>query len=114
LQNWDALRGSVLSGGQRQRIAIARIVLQNPRILILDEATSALDYESERQVCLNLATEFRDRTILFITHRLTTLKNADVILLVEQGAIVEQGTHTELIADKGRYYCLYHQQEFQV
>jgi ATP-binding cassette subfamily B protein len=107
-------RGSVLSGGQRQRIAIARIVLQNPRILILDEATSALDYESERQVCLNLATEFRDRTILFITHRLTTLKNADVILLVEQGAIVEQGTHTELIADKGRYYCLYHQQEFQV
>jgi ATP-binding cassette subfamily B protein len=104
-------RGSALSGGQRQRIAIARTVLQNPNLLILDEATSALDYESERQVCLNLADAFKGRTVFFITHRLSTIRNADVILMMDQGVIVEQGTHTELMAMKGRYYCLYRQQE---
>ncbi|MEC4817081.1 MAG: peptidase domain-containing ABC transporter [Scytonema sp. PMC 1069.18] len=107
-------RGSALSGGQRQRIAIARTVLQNPRLLILDEATSALDYQSERQVCLNLAEAFRDRTVFFITHRLSTVKNADIILLLDQGALVEQGTHNELMAQRGRYYCLYQQQESQM
>ncbi|GAB1542122.1 hypothetical protein NUACC21_47960 [Scytonema sp. NUACC21] len=107
-------RGSALSGGQRQRIAIARTVLQNPRLLILDEATSALDYQSERQVCLNLAEAFRDRTVFFITHRLSTVKNADVILLLEQGAVVEQGTHDLLMTQRGRYYCLYQQQEAQL
>lgn len=105
-------RGSTLSGGQRQRIAIARTILQNPHLLILDEATSALDYDSERQVCLNLAQEFQGRTVFFITHRLTTIRNSDVILMMAQGAIVEQGTHAELMALKGRYYCLYKQQEF--
>ncbi|GAX42570.1 cyclic nucleotide-regulated ABC bacteriocin/lantibiotic exporter [Tolypothrix sp. NIES-4075] len=104
-------RGSALSGGQRQRIAIARTVMQNPNLLILDEATSALDYNSERQVCQNLAEAFRDRTVFFITHRLTTVKNADVILVMDQGAIVERGTHSELMALKGRYFCLYQQQE---
>jgi ATP-binding cassette subfamily B protein len=107
-------RGSALSGGQRQRIAIARTVLQNPQLLILDEATSALDYHSERQVCLNLAEVFRGRTVLFITHRLSTVKHADVILLLDKGAIVEQGTHAELMTQRGRYYCLYQQQEAQV
>ncbi|MUH01242.1 type I secretion system permease/ATPase [Scytonema sp. UIC 10036] len=123
-------KGSALSGGQRQRIAIARVVLQNPRLLILDEATSALDYQSERQVCLNLAEAFRGsgsspsaqrfqqekeaRTVFFITHRLSTVKNADVILLLDQGAVVEQGTHEELMAQKCRYYCLYQQQELVV
>jgi ATP-binding cassette subfamily B protein len=106
-------RGSALSGGQRQRIAIARTILQNPQLLILDEATSALDYQSERQVCANLATAFRDRTIFFITHRLSTVRPADVILLMDQGVVVEQGTHEELMAARGRYYCLAQQQDSQ-
>lgn len=104
-------RGSALSGGQRQRIAIARTVLQNPPLLIMDEATSALDYATERQVCLNLAAAFRGRTVLFITHRLPTIQNADVILMMNQGRIAEQGTHAELMNLKGLYYCLYQQQE---
>ncbi|MEK0182131.1 MAG: ATP-binding cassette domain-containing protein [Oscillatoriales cyanobacterium] len=104
-------RGSSLSGGQRQRLAIARTILQNPRLLILDEATSALDYHSERQVCNNLAEAFKGRTVFFITHRLTTIQNADVIIMMDQGAVVEQGTHKELMSLKGRYYCLFQQQE---
>jgi HlyB family type I secretion system ABC transporter len=105
-------RGSALSGGQRQRVAIARTVLQNPQLLILDEATSALDYDSERQVCVNLASAFEGRTVFFITHRLSTIRSADVIVMMDKGLVVEQGTHNELMAIKGRYYCLYQQQEF--
>ena len=104
-------RGSSLSGGQRQRLAIARTILQNPKLLILDEATSALDYHSERQVCNNLAEAFAGRTVFFITHRLTTIQNADIIIMMDQGSIVERGTHKELMALKGRYYCLFQQQE---
>lgn len=104
-------RGSALSGGQRQRIAIARTVLQNPPLLILDEATSALDYDTERQVCLNLAAAFKNRTVFFITHRLATIRNADTILMMSQGSVIEQGSHSELIEMKGSYYCLYQQQE---
>ena len=107
-------RGSALSGGQRQRIAIARTVLQSPRLLILDEATSALDYDTERQVSLNLAQAYQGRTVFFITHRLSTIRNADIILMMDKGTIVEQGTHEELITQKGRYYCLYRQQEAQL
>ena len=103
-------RGSSLSGGQRQRIAIARTVLQNPPLLILDEATSALDYATERQVCLNLAQVFKGRTVFFITHRLGTIQNADVILMMSQGQIAEKGTHAELMDLTGLYYCLYQQQ----
>ena len=106
-------RGASLSGGQRQRIAIARTVLQNPKLLILDEATSALDYSSERQVCENLAEAFADTTVFFITHRLTTVKNASTIIMMDQGSVVEQGTHDQLMAVKGRYFCLYQQQESQ-
>lgn len=104
-------RGSALSGGQRQRIAIARTVLQNPRLLVLDEATSALDYHTERQVCLNLAEVFKGRTVFFITHRLPTIKHADVIIMMADGTIIEQGTHAELMDLKQLYYCLYQQQE---
>lgn len=106
-------RGASLSGGQRQRIAIARTVLQNPRLLILDEATSALDYSSERQVGENLAEAFTNTTLFFITHRLTTVKNANTIIMMDQGSVVEQGTHDQLMAAKGRYFCLYQQQESQ-
>ncbi|MEL7143314.1 MAG: type I secretion system permease/ATPase [Cyanobacteria bacterium J06643_4] len=103
-------RGSSLSGGQRQRIAIARTVLQNPRLLILDEATSALDYDTEAQVCYNLKQWSEDRTVFFITHRLSTIRQADRILVMDKGSVVELGTHEELMALKGRYYCLYEQQ----
>jgi ATP-binding cassette, subfamily B, bacterial HlyB/CyaB len=99
-------RGAALSGGQRQRIAIARTVLQDPRLLILDEATSALDYNSERQVCLNLMQALKGRTVFFITHRLTTIRNADLILMMDQGRIIEQGTYEELMAMRGAFYCL--------
>jgi subfamily B ATP-binding cassette protein HlyB/CyaB len=104
-------RGGSLSGGQRQRIAIARAVLQRPSLLILDEATSALDYLTERQVCLNLKRSFEGSTVFFITHRLSTIRSSDLILMMEQGALVEQGTHQQLLDQQGRYYALYSQQE---
>ena len=104
-------RGSGLSGGQRQRIAIARAVLQRPNLLILDEATSALDYLTERQVCLNLKKAFEGSTVFFITHRLSTIRSADRILMMDTGSLVEEGTHQELIQLQGRYFALYSQQE---
>jgi ATP-binding cassette subfamily B protein len=104
-------RGASLSGGQRQRIAIARSILQRPRILVLDEATSALDYATEQEVCINLNEAFAGRTVFFITHRLGTIKTADLIVMMDAGTVVEMGTHEELMAMKGRYYYLYHQQE---
>jgi ATP-binding cassette, subfamily B, bacterial HlyB/CyaB len=104
-------RGAGLSGGQRQRIAIARMVLKQPRLLILDEATSALDGLTEKQVTRNLMEAYRGRTVLFITHRLGALRHADQILVMDQGALVEQGAHAELMALGGRYATLYSQQE---
>jgi ATP-binding cassette subfamily B protein len=103
-------RGAGLSGGQRQRLALARAVLQNPRMLILDEATSALDASTERQVCINLLEAFRGRTVFFITHRLTTVRPADVIVLMERGAIMEMGSHQQLMEQQGWYYALYRSQ----
>ena len=100
-------RGAGLSGGQRQRMALARAVLQNPRMLILDEATSALDARTERQVCLNLFDAFRGRTVFFITHRLSTVRPADKIVLMDQGAVMEIGNHQELMALRGWYYSLF-------
>ena len=104
-------RGGNLSGGQRQRLAIARAVLQRPSLLILDEATSALDYLTERQVCLNLKQYFEGSTVFFITHRLTTIRSADLIMMMDSGSLVEQGTHQELLDLEGRYFALYSQQE---
>ena len=104
-------RGSGLSGGQRQRIAIARAVLQQPTMLILDEATSALDYLTERQVCLNLKKKFEGSTVFFITHRLSTIKSSDLILMMDSGRLVERGTHDELLGMEGRYFALYSRQE---
>jgi ATP-binding cassette subfamily B protein len=104
-------RGAALSGGQRQRVAIARTLLSNPKLLVMDEATSALDYETERKVCDNLLGNLNDRTVFFITHRLSTIRQADMIVMLHQGAVVEVGTHDELISQRGRYYALYRQQE---
>lgn len=104
-------RGAALSGGQRQRIAIARMVLKRPRLLILDEATSALDVDTERQLTANLMETYRGSTVLFITHRLGALRHADRILVMDQGALVEQGSHDTLMALQGRYATLLAQQE---
>ena len=104
-------RGAALSGGQRQRVAIARTLLSNPKLLVMDEATSALDYETERKVCDNLLENLDDQTVFFITHRLSTIRQADVIVMLHQGAVVEVGTHDELMSHRGRYYALYRQQE---
>lgn len=103
-------QGDNLSGGQRQRVCIARTFLQNPRLLILDEATSSLDNESERFVQQNIDTVFRDRTVFMIAHRLSTVRDSDLIVVVDKGNILEQGTHEQLIGQKGLYYFLSTQQ----
>jgi subfamily B ATP-binding cassette protein HlyB/CyaB len=103
-------RGGSLSGGQRQRIAIARALVTDPRILIFDEATSALDYESERAIQQNMKRIAAGRTVFIIAHRLSTVRNADRILTIEHGRIVEEGAHDELIRRNGRYSKLHHMQ----
>ncbi len=103
-------RGSTLSGGQRQRIAIARALITNPKIIIFDEATSALDYESERVIMENLDKIKQGRTMFIIAHRLSTVKNCDLIVALDRGNIIEIGSHEDLINKKGYYYNLYTQQ----
>ncbi len=102
--------GVMLSGGQRQRIAIARAILRNSPVLILDEATSALDTESEKAIQDGLDNLRHNRTSIVIAHRLSTIESADQILVVDQGQIVERGTHTSLLEKQGIYYNLYQMQ----
>jgi subfamily B ATP-binding cassette protein MsbA len=103
-------RGVKLSGGQRQRVSIARAILADPRILILDEATSSLDSESETSIQAGLAHLMRGRTTFVIAHRLSTVRRADQILVIEAGRIAECGTHESLLAERGRYFDLYTRQ----
>jgi ATP-binding cassette subfamily B protein len=98
--------GMGLSGGQRQRILIARAVYKDPKYLFFDEATSALDAETESYIVNNLENFFQDRTVIIVAHRLSTVKHADQILVLNQGQLVEQGTHRELAYKKGYYYNL--------
>ena len=106
-------RGTMLSGGQKQRIAIARIFLKNPKILILDEATSALDTITESKIQESFDELTKGRTTLVIAHRLATVRNADRIVLIDEGKIQESGTHEELMRKGGKYAQLYRTQELK-
>jgi subfamily B ATP-binding cassette protein HlyB/CyaB len=107
-------RGGGLSGGQKQRIAIARMVLQNPRLVILDEATSALDPTTEALVLKRLRQRFNAHTVLIVTHRLSSLRNADRILMLDQGVLLESGSWNELMALQGSFAKLAQQQAVAV
>jgi ATP-binding cassette subfamily B protein len=102
--------GLQLSGGQKQRIAIARVLYNDPKIIIFDEATSSLDTESELAIQSNFNTVLKDRTAIVIAHRLSTIRNADTILVLDNGEIIEQGDHESLMAKRGLYHYLNHQQ----
>ena len=104
-------RGESLSGGQKQKIAISRALLSNPKIMVFDEATSALDAFSEREVMEQVNKLREGRTVLLITHRLSSVRNTDMILVMYEGRIVEHGTHEQLLEHNGLYARMYKEQE---
>jgi subfamily B ATP-binding cassette protein HlyB/CyaB len=113
-EGYDTLvgeHGSTLSGGQRQRIAIARALIGNPRILIFDEATSALDYESERIIQNNMKAICQGRTVIIIAHRLSAVRDANRIVVLDRGQIVEQGSHAELLRHEAGHYSRLHRMQ---
>ncbi|MEZ5031699.1 MAG: ATP-binding cassette domain-containing protein [Saprospiraceae bacterium] len=100
-------RGVTLSGGQKQRISLARALIKRPRLIILDDCLSAVDTDTEKQILQHLDEELRDASVLVITHRITSMMDFDHILVLDQGRVVEQGTHNELLERRGAYAELY-------
>ena len=103
-------RGITLSGGQKQRISIARAFMKTPRIIMLDDCLSAVDTETEKEILENLENITKDQTTLIVSHRISSVKNADAILVIDKGQIIQQGTHNELISKEGYYKALYKKQ----
>ncbi|MFN7331941.1 MAG: ATP-binding cassette domain-containing protein, partial [Flavobacterium sp.] len=103
-------RGITLSGGQKQRVSIARALIKDPKLLLLDDCLSAVDTETEERILNHLATYTKSKTTLIVSHRVSSAKNADYILILEEGRIVEQGTHNQLLTLNGHYKALYDKQ----
>ena len=107
-------RGVTLSGGQKQRVALARVLAAAPRVLVLDDALSSVDAQTEREILDRLRDFFRTRTTILVSHRITTVKEADLIFVLEEGRIVESGDHDTLVARGGTYADLFRQQSLEV
>ena len=103
-------RGVTLSGGQKQRVSIARAIIKNPEILVFDDCLSAVDTETEEKILANLESVSKDKTTFIISHRVSSVKNADKIIILDDGEIIQQGTHNQLINEKGYYKELFEQQ----
>ena len=107
-------RGITLSGGQKQRVALARALMMDPKILILDDALSAVDTHTERDILSRLRGIMRQRTSIVVSHRISTVRDADLILVLDGGRVIERGTHAQLLAKKGLYAGLHHKQLLEV